>query len=121
MPDSRVKVMEQGFTLVELMAVIAVITILIVIAVPVYRDVSASSREKADAANIRIIESSIQTYLANNSGEYNNLTMDADGDVAGTGVTPGNLVPKYLVSMPRYPYDDTKSYTKAPNEKVIPQ
>lgn len=103
------------------MAVIAVITILIVIAVPVYRDVSASSREKANAANIRIIESSIQTYLANNSGEYNNLTMEADGDVAGTGVTPGNLVPKYLAGMPRYPLDDTKTYTKAPNGKVIPQ
>ena len=121
MSNSRFKLSEKGFTLVEMMAVIAVVSMLLMIAVPAYKDVSASSRAKADAANVRTIESSIQTYLAENSGEYNNLTLNADGTIGGTGVTAGNLVPKYLASMPRNPYDDAKSYIKAANGKVVPE
>ncbi len=119
--DSRFKMKEKGYTLVELMTVIVIIGILVVIAVPVYSDVSANSREKADLANIRAIEDSIETYLAENSGKYSNLTLAADGAIGGTGVTVGNLVPDYLTEMPKYPFDDTRSYTKAASANVVPQ
>ena len=118
------KTTEKGFTLVEVMAAVLIIGILVGIAVPVYRNISASSYEEADAANINSIERAIQAYMADvvTSGTYAELTMSNTGVIGGVTVKPGappNLVPEYLKEMPKQPGDNTKSYVKAANGQVV--
>ena len=53
-----------GFTLVELMVVVVIIAILVAVATPVYEEVKANAAEKANEANISIIHSAVQMYIA---------------------------------------------------------
>jgi len=84
---------QKGFTLVELMVVVVIIGILVAIAVPVYRNVQTTAKIKANDANIKIIESAIQVYLAEGG------TLD-DLDI-NLLVTKG-----YLKEVPKYPDSD---------------
>ena len=118
------KTREKGFTLEEIMVVVLIIGILVGIAVPVYRNISASSYEEVDASNINSIERAIQAYMADvvTSGTYAELTMSNTGVIGGVTVKPGappNLVPEYLKEMPKQPGDSTKSYVKAANRQVV--
>jgi len=118
------KTTEKGFTLVEIMVVVLIIGILVGIAVPVYRNISASSYEEVDAANINSIERAIQAYMADvvASGTYAELRMSNTGVIEGVTVktgAPANLVPEYLKEMPKQPGDSTKSYVKAANGQVV--
>ena len=117
------KTTEKGFTLVEVMVAILIIGILVGIAVPVYRNISAFSYEEVDAANIRAIESAITGYMADvvTSGKYAELTMSNTGVIGGVTVKPDaplSLVPEYLKEMPKQPGDRTKSYVKETNKQV---
>ena len=118
------KTTEKGFTLVEIMVVVLIIGILVGIAVPVYRNISASSYEEVDAANIRNIESAITAYMADvvTSGTYAQLRMSNTGVIEGVTVktgAPANLVPGYLKEMPKQPGNNTRSYVKAANGQVV--
>lgn len=86
---------QKGFTLVELMVVVVIIGILVAIAVPVYRNVQTTAKIKANDANIKIIESAIQVYLAEGG------TLD-DLDI-NLLVTKG-----YLKEVPKYPDSDER-------------
>ena len=65
---------QKGFTLVELVVVIAILGILIAIAVPKYNDITRNSKIKAHQATARTIMSAIIMAEAENPGE--DLTKD---------------------------------------------
>ena len=50
---------KKGFTLVELMVVVAILGILVAVAVPVYNSVTEKAQKNACAANLRTIESAV--------------------------------------------------------------
>lgn len=60
----------KGFTLIELVVVIAILGILAAIAVPRFADQTANAQKSACLANQRTIESAIAMYYANNSSTF---------------------------------------------------
>ncbi len=99
---------EKGFTLVELMVVVAILGVLVAIAIPVYNNVTEAAKEKAHDSNVRIIEGAIVMYEAVNgpttltmatlysgyidaSGETDEL-LDYPFSDAEYAITTGNVV-----------------------------
>jgi len=75
----------KGFTLIELMIVVAIVGILAAIAVPKFADLVRKANEGATKGNLGAIRSAVTIYYAEQSGVFPNSTAD------GTDTTPGAL------------------------------
>ncbi|MEG1152188.1 MAG: prepilin-type N-terminal cleavage/methylation domain-containing protein, partial [Oscillospiraceae bacterium] len=73
---------KKGFTLVELMVVVAIIGILTAIAIPVYNSVTSKADQRACDANVRILKSAVENYHID-KGVYPNAGTDLDSYVEG--------------------------------------
>jgi len=76
----------RGFTLIELMIVVAIIGILAAIAVPKFADLVRKSKDGATKGNLGAIRSALQIYYAEMEGSY-------PGDLDA-------LAPKYISEIP---------------------
>ena len=79
-----------GFTLIELMIVVAIIGILAAIAVPKFSDLIAKSQEGTTKGNLASVRSAIKIYYA-----------DADGIYPGDNLACLTVNGKYLTEIPQ--------------------
>lgn len=80
---------KKGFTLLELLVVLAILAILIAIAIPVYKNQKEKAARTAHNANVRVLETAVESYKQDNKG---NLPDGLD-----------KLVPNYIKSVPKVP------------------
>lgn len=79
---------KKGFTLLELLVVLAILAILIAIAIPVYKGQKEKAAITAHNANVRVLETAVESYKQDH-GEYPE-TVDA-------------LKGNYIKSVPKVP------------------
>lgn len=102
---------KKGFTLLELLVVLAILAILIAIAIPVYKGQKEKAARTAHNANVRVLETALESYKQDNNGE---LPKDID-----------DLAPEYIKSVPKVPASNhqdlkgVKTYS-IENEKIKP-
>ena len=78
---------KKGFTLAELLIVVAIIAVLVAIAIPVFTTQLEKSREATDMANVRSAYAAIVTGWLDN-GSANSVTVEAQQKVAGWQTSP---------------------------------
>ena len=73
---------KKGFTLVELVIVVAVMAILVAVAIPTVASITSKATTAVEETNCRTIESVIKLYAATKANTNNAYVIDHDGAVA---------------------------------------
>ena len=89
---------QQGFTLAELLVVVAIIGILVAISVPVFAAQLERSREATDMANVRVAYAEVLTAV--NSGDVNESRIQ----ITGSEIPPLKVLAKYTMIRLLDPY-----------------
>lgn len=107
----RTRKMNQGFTLVEIMIVVAIIALLAAIAIPNLLRAKMTSNDALAKATLRAMSTAAESYGTGNNGNY------PPNESALTGATPPYLNTAYCANSPiaGYTYDcaamSTAGYT----------
>lgn len=70
------KTNKKGFTLAELLVVVAIIAVLVAIAIPIFTSQLEKSREAVDAANIRAAYAEVMTAAVTGDEDHYSQTVD---------------------------------------------
>lgn len=88
---------KKGFTLIELMIVVAIIGILAAIAIPKFADLINKSKEGATKGALASVRSSINVYYGDNEGWY---PAGPAAAASATSILAASLTPKYINAIP---------------------
>jgi prepilin-type N-terminal cleavage/methylation domain-containing protein len=101
----------RGFTLIELMIVVAIIAILASIAIPIFANVTARSRIAKAQADVRSLASSVSAYAA-----HMGVLPNALNDLTLPAVNPaGHTAGQFLPVIPAPPNTNWSTYGYATN------
>ena len=90
------KLNKKGFTLIELMIVVAIIGILAAIAIPKFADLIGKSKEGATKGSLSSVRGALQIYYGDNEGSFPTDTLSC---LTASG--------KYISSIPSAKLPDT--------------
>ncbi|MDU4715228.1 MAG: prepilin-type N-terminal cleavage/methylation domain-containing protein [Anaerococcus sp.] len=101
---------KNGFTLLELLVVLAILAILIAIAVPVYKNQKEKAAITAHNANVRVLETAVESYRQD-KGKLPEKIDDLKGN--------------YIKTVPKVPTSENgelkgKSYSIESDGKISP-
>lgn len=101
---------KKGFTLLELLVVLAILAILIAIAVPVYKGQKEKAAITAHNANVRVLETAVESYRQD-KGKLPEKVDDLKGN--------------YIKTVPKVPTSENgelkgKSYSIESDGKISP-
>ncbi|MGV8907173.1 MAG: competence type IV pilus major pilin ComGC [Acetobacterium sp.] len=77
----------RGFTLMEVIVVIAILGVLMALALPNFTGVLANSQLKTDQANVSIVQSALELYRAENKDQLPTAVTTFDGLVTALSTT----------------------------------
>ena len=103
---------KKGFTLAELLIVVAIIAVLVAIAIPIFVNQLEKANEATDAANIRDYYAEIATALVSGDLKFDtNATMTLSGGKTAQVTTPltdatGNFVVTVYAGAPKQTISD---------------
>lgn len=89
------KKMKKGFTLIELMIVVAIIGVLAAVAIPKFADLIRKAQEAACKGQLGAIRSALSIYYGSEEGWWPQIIAGAD-----TTAFAGCMAPTYLQAIP---------------------
>ncbi len=100
---------KKGFTLMEMLIVVAIIAVLVAIAIPVFNGALTKSKESADVANIRAAYAEWQVAI---------LTENAAVPTAKGDTVPSTTATDFTSKLQTLNYTDKLSYSYDGTEKT---
>jgi type II secretion system protein G len=110
-----------GFSLVELMIVVAILGILAAIVIPQYTNQSQKAKEAAAKENLRILRDAIERYALKHNGVPPGYPMNNPTVTPGSkAITDGLITGRYLTKLPENPFNKKNVFYLINNTGTFP-